>query len=73
MVACVIKICAYRGNLFVVVEKIENVDDSDECEEEDFFNFLRFDLKRKINKKDIEWESKCYNIWEPELSEDEGD
>ena len=34
-----------------IVEKIENVDDSDECEEEDFFNFLRFDLKRKINKK----------------------
>lgn len=56
-----------------IVEKIENVDDSDECEEEDFFNFLRFDLKRKISKKDIEWESKCYNIWEPELSEDEGD
>ena len=54
-----------------IVEKIENVDDSDECEEEDFFNFLRFDLKRKIHKKDIEWENICYNIWQPELSDDE--
>lgn len=49
------------------VENKENIEDS--YEEENFFNFMRFDLKRKITKKDIEWEYKCYSIWEPELSD----
>lgn len=49
------------------VENMENVEDN--YEEENFFNFMRFDLKRKITKKDIEWEYKCYSIWDPELSE----
>jgi hypothetical protein len=47
--------------------KVENIEDS--YEEENFFNFMRFDLKRKITKKDIEWEYKCYSIWDPELSD----
>ena len=49
------------------VENKENIEDS--YEEENFFNFMRFDLKRKITKKDIEWEYKCYSIWDPELSD----
>ena len=49
------------------IENMKNIEDS--YEEENFFNFMRFDLKRKIEKKNIEWEYKWYSIWDPELSE----
>lgn len=50
-----------------IVENISNISDEEEGEEggEDFFNFLKFDLKRKITKNDIEWDSNCFDIWDP--------
>lgn len=56
-------------------KKSENIialdSDNDIYEDEEFFNFMRFDLKRKIKRKDIEWESKYYSIWDPDFSDDD--
>ena len=31
----------------------------------DFFDFMKFDLKRKIKHKDISWDKKEFDIWNP--------
>ena len=36
-----------------------------------FLNFLKFDLRRKIKKEDISWESEEHDIWEPKFSDKE--
>ena len=33
-------------------------------------DFFKFDLSRKINNKDIKWENKIYDIWNPEIDSD---
>lgn len=51
----------------------ENRDNNSESEEsqEDFFNFLKFDLKRKIKREDIEWEEEAFDIWNPKYDSEE--
>ena len=50
---------------------LENIDKDSEEDEDDFLQFLRFDLRRKINHDDIIWEKKSFNIWNPIFCEDE--
>ena len=50
---------------------VENIDKDSEEDEDDFLEFLRFDLRRKINHDDIIWEKKSFNIWNPIFCEDE--
>ena len=52
---------------------VENIDKDSEEEEEDFLNFFKFDLRRKINHDDINWEEKYFDIWNPIFSDDEND
>ena len=49
---------------------VENID-KDSDEEEDFLNFFKFDLRRKINHDDINWEDKYYDIWNPIFCDEE--
>ena len=51
----------------------ENIDNNSESEEsqEDFFNFLKFDLKRKIKREDIEWEKEAFDIWNPQFDDED--
>ena len=55
-----------------IVEKIEKNDDSVNYAEdkEEILDFFTFDLSRKINKKDLKWENKYYDIWNPDISSD---
>ena len=68
--------CYYKDNnnnmLDYIVEKIEKNDESvNYVDDKDLIiDFFKFDLSRKINKKDIKWENKIYNIWEPDISSD---
>ena len=34
----------------------------------DFFDFMKFDLKRKIKHKDISWDKKEFDIWNPSFT-----
>ena len=51
----------------------ENIIENDEEDDLDFFNFLKFDLKRKINHEDISWDKKEFNIWNPSFSNSENE
>ena len=53
-------------------EKIEKKDDSANYIEEndEIIDFFKYDLVRKISKKDIIWENKNYDIYNPEISSD---
>ena len=55
-----------------IVEKIEKNDESVNYAEdkEEILDFFTFDLSRKINKKDLKWEKKYYDIWNPDISSD---
>jgi hypothetical protein len=54
-----------------IVEIIEKNDENgnyvDDKEEIDFF---RFDLSRKISKKDLKLDNKFYDVWNPDISSD---
>ena len=68
----------YKDNnnmLDCVVEKIEKNDESvNYVDDKDYImDFFRFDLSRKITKKDINWEKKYYDIWNPNISSDYDD
>ena len=54
------------------IEKIEKKDDSSNYVEDkdELFDILRYDLKRKISKNDIEWDDKFYDIYNPDISSD---
>ena len=64
--------CKDNNNLDYIVEKIEKNDGSVSCvdDKEEILNFFKFDLSRKIAKKDIKWENKYYDIWNPDISSD---
>ena len=68
--------CYYKDNnnnmLDYIVEKIEKNEESvNYVDDKDLIiDFFKFDLSRKINKKDIKWENKIYNIWNPDISSD---
>ena len=55
-----------------IVEKIEKNEESvNYVDDKDLIiDFFKFDLSRKINKKDIKWENKLYDIWNPDISSD---
>ena len=55
-----------------IVEKIEKNEESlNYVDDKDLIiDFFKFDLSRKISKKDIIWEKKIYNIWNPEIDSD---
>ena len=53
---------------------VENmVNSEDDNDQEDFFNFLKFDLRRKISRNDINWDPKSFSIWDPEFDDDDTD
>ena len=68
--------CYYKDNnnnmLDYIVEKIEKNEESvNYVDDKDLIiDFFKFDLSRKINKKDIKWENKIYNVYNPEISSD---
>ena len=64
--------CKDNNNLDYIVEKIEKNEESVNYvdDKEVFLNFFKFDLSRKITKKDLKWENKYYNVWNPDISSD---
>ena len=65
--------CKDNNNMLdYIVEKIEKNEESvNYVDDKDLIiDFFKFDLSRKINKKDIKWENKIYNIWDPEINSD---
>ena len=65
--------CKDNNNMLdYIVEKIEKNDESVNYadDKEEILDFFKFDLSRKINRKDLKWENKYYNIWNPEISSD---
>ena len=61
-----------NNNMEYIVEKIEKNEESlNYVDDKDLIiDFFKFDLSRKISKKDIIWEKKIYNIWNPEIDSD---
>ena len=55
-----------------IVEKIEKNDESVNYAEdkEEILDIFKFDLSRKITKKDVKWGQKYYDIWNPNISSD---
>ena len=65
--------CKDNNNMLdYIVEKIEKNEESvNYVDDKDLIiDFFKFDLSRKINKKDIIWENKIYNIWNPDINSD---
>ena len=67
--------CYYKDNnnmLDYIVEKIEKNEESVNYadDKEEILDFFKFDLSRKITKKDLKWENKYYDIWNPNISSD---
>ena len=65
--------CKDNNNMLdYIVEKIEKNEESvNYVDDKDLIiDFFKFDLSRKINNKDIKWENKIYNIWNPDISSD---
>ena len=63
------------NNMEYIVEKIEKNEESlNYVDDKDLIiDFFKFDLSRKINKKDITWDNKIYDIWNPEIDSDYDD
>ena len=65
--------CKDNNNMLdCVVEKIEKNDESVNYvdDKDEFMDFFKFDLSRKIAKKDINWEKTYYDIWNPDINSD---
>ena len=65
--------CKDNNNMLdYIVEKIEKNDESVNYvdDKEEILDFFKFDLSRKINKKDLKWENKYYDIWNPDINSD---
>ena len=65
--------CKDNNNMLdYIVEKIEKNDESVNYvdDKEEILDFFKFDLSRKINKKDLKWDNKYYDIWNPDISSD---
>ena len=65
--------CKDNNNMLdYIVEKIEKNEESvNYVDDKDLIiDFFKFDLSRKINHKDIKWENKIYDIWNPEIDSD---
>ena len=65
--------CKDNNNMLdYIVEKIEKNEESvNYVDDKDLIiDFFKFDLSRKINNKDIKWENKIYDIWNPEIDSD---
>ena len=65
--------CKDNNNMLdYIVEKIEKNDESVNYadDKEEILDFFKFDLSRKITRKDLKWENKYYNIWDPDISSD---
>ena len=62
--------CKDNNNMLdYIVEKIEKNEESvNYVDDKDLIiDFFKFDLSRKINHKDIKWENKIYDIWNPDI------
>ena len=64
-----------NNNLLSIVENIENnIESGNEIDDkEEIMNFFEFDMERKVNKDNIIWDNKYYDIWNPEISDEEED
>ena len=61
-----------NNNLDYIVEKIEKNEESvNYVDDKDLIiDIFKFDLSRKISKKDIKFDNKIYDIWNPDISSD---
>ena len=59
-----------NNNLDYIVEKIEKKEESVNYVDELIIDIFKFDLSRKISKKDIKFDNKIYDIWNPDISSD---
>ena len=67
-------VCKDNNNLLVsIVEKIEkNIESANEIDDkEEIMDFFKFDTERKIKKDDIIWENDYYNIWNPNINDED--
>ena len=67
--------CYIKDNNNMLDCVVENIEKNDESvnyvdDKEEILDFFKFDLSRKINKKDLKWENKYYDIWNPDISSD---
>ena len=66
-------LCKDNNNLLIsIVEHIENNVEPNEIEDkEEIIDFFGFEMERKITKENIIWENKYYDIWNPNISDEE--
>ncbi len=55
------------GKIEKNVESINEIDD----DKEEIMDFFKFDLERKIKKEDINWENNYFDIWNPNIEDDD--
>ena len=62
-----------NNNLLSIVEKIENnIESTNEIDDkEEIMEIIKMDLERKIKKEDIIWDNENYDIWNPNITDDE--
>ena len=66
-----INTCFNQNNIMrSIIENIEKNEESDGKTDEKFLDILKEKKKsaRRINKNDINFEQKCYNIWNPDIT-----
>ena len=62
-----------NNNLLSIVEKIENnIESGNEIDDKEVMDIFKYDnTERKIKKEDIIWDDKNYDIWNPNIIDDE--
>jgi hypothetical protein len=55
------------GKIEKNVESINEIDN----DKEEIMDFFKFDLERKIKKEDINWENDYYDIWNPNIEDND--
>ena len=53
-----------------IEKNVESINETDDDKEE-IMDFFKDDLERKIKKEDINWENNYYDIWNPNIEDDD--
>ena len=53
-----------------IEKNVESINETDDDKEE-IMDFFKDDLERKIKKEDINWENNYYDIWNPNIKDDD--
>ena len=67
---------AVKDNNNLLVSIVEHIENNIECaneidDKEEIMDFFDLDIKRKITKENIIWENNYYDIWNPDISDDD--